>query len=78
MCLIVFILWFFIFLCFCFIFNDYMIVIYGFLLLIFFEVKLGLLEVEFEDILLCDDDVLNDVYMYWMFFICWLLLLFLV
>lgn len=59
-------------------FNDYMIVIYGFLLLIFFEVKLGLLEVEFEDILLCDDDVLNDVYMYWMFFICWLLLLFLV
>lgn len=49
-----------------------------FLLLIFFEVKLGLLEVEFEDILLCDDDVLNDVYMYWMFFICWLLLLFLV
>lgn len=78
MCLIVFILWFFIFLCFCFMFNDYMIVIYGFLLLIFFEVKLGLLEVEFEDILLCDDDVLNDVYMYWMFFICWLLLLFLV
>lgn len=59
-------------------FDDYMIVIYGFLLLIFFEVKLGLLEVEFEDILLCDDDVLNDVYMYWMFFICWLLLLFLV
>lgn len=55
-----------------------MIVIYGFLLFIFFEVKLGLLEVEFEDILLCDDDVLNDVYMYWMFFICWLLLLFLV
>lgn len=59
-------------------FDDYMIVIYVFLLLIFFEVKLGLLEVEFEDILLCDDDVLNDVYMYWMFFICWLLLLFLV
>lgn len=59
-------------------FDDYMIVIYGFLLFIFFEVKLGLLEVEFEDILLCDDDVLNDVYMYWMFFICWLLLLFLV
>lgn len=36
-----------------------------FLLPIFLEAKSGLSEAELEDILSCDDDVLNDVYMYW-------------
>lgn len=36
-----------------------------FLLQIFLEAKSGLSEAELEDILSCDDDVLNDVYMYW-------------
>lgn len=36
-----------------------------FLLPIFLEAKSGLSEAELEDILSCDDDVLNNVYMYW-------------
>ena len=30
-----------------------------------FSAKSGLTEAELEDILSCDDDILNDVYMYW-------------
>lgn len=30
-----------------------------------FTAKIGLTETELEDILACDDDVLNDVYVYW-------------
>ena len=30
-----------------------------------FSAKNGLTEAELEDIMSCDDDVLNDVYMYW-------------
>ena len=30
-----------------------------------FSAKNGLTEAELEDILSCDDDILNDVYMYW-------------
>lgn len=63
--LTVFILWFPILSCFCLMSDDYMIVTYGFLLPIFLEAKSGLSEAELEDILSCDDDVLNDVYMYW-------------
>lgn len=37
----------------------------GFFLQFFLEAKSGLSEAELEDILSCDDDVLNDVYMYW-------------
>lgn len=63
--LTVFILWFPILSCFCLMSDDYMIVTYGFLLPTFLEAKSGLSEAELEDILSCDDDVLNDVYMYW-------------
>lgn len=38
-------------------------------------VKSGLFEGELEDILVCDDDVFNDVYIYWMLLLCCLLLL---
>jgi len=33
--------------------------------MIVFSAKAGLTETELEDVLSCDDDVLNDVYMYW-------------
>jgi len=33
--------------------------------MIVFLAKAGLTETELEDVLSCDDDVLNDVYMYW-------------
>lgn len=35
-----------------------------------FIVKSGLFEGELEDILVCDDDVFNDVYIYWILFLC--------
>ena len=35
------------------------------IMFIFCTAKNGLSESELEDILSCDDDVLNDVYMYW-------------
>jgi hypothetical protein len=35
------------------------------LLLLYLTAKSGLSESEMEDILACDDDVLNDVYTYW-------------
>ena len=34
-------------------------------LLLYPAAKIGLTENELEDILACDDDVLNDVYVYW-------------
>lgn len=45
------------------------------LMICLFIVKSGLFEGELEDILVCDDDVFNDVYIYWILFLCWLLLL---
>lgn len=45
------------------------------LMICLFIVKSGLFEGELEDILVCDDDVFNDVYIYWILFLCCLLLL---
>lgn len=40
------------------------------LMICLFIVKSGLFEGELEDILVCDDDVFNDVYIYWILFLC--------
>lgn len=41
------------------------LVIFIIILLFLFQAKHGLSEFELEDILSCDDDVLNDVYQFW-------------
>lgn len=54
----------------CFLIILFNVIEFFMLMICLFIVKSGLFEGELEDILVCDDDVFNDVYIYWILFLC--------